>query len=728
MGRLKIQIKLLVFVLHTMIFYGSKAQSTITIDRNWSVRKIPESLYGFNGQIWDGNQSGNNVAYNNLLKNAGIKVMRWPGGSWGDIIKWSDTKCFASYAVTYEQSKTLYESLGIKFQPIVNFSGSFCNTQQTHDSAVSMAKSWVSEGALDAQYWEIGNELMGSWEQGHTIGKDYGDRFSDFYDKMKAVNKDLKLIAVGDPNDKDDCYNPGTGSWTRELLKASIKKGVVPDGFQIHTYPGGLKYDMLHSSLDDIGKYTRNLNYMVSSETGRGQLAYAMTEFGASGDQRWIKMIGAQLVLQYFMEMAKYNWAVANVWGEIYNTTSYKASPVWYVYAFLNSRFGQEMVNAKSDNDDVRSYASVDIKSKLTFWVCNNSLAEKEVTINLLNFKPEAKGEVWVMEGAGGSGEESYDIAINGVEHPSEANAMSMAGKEIAVDTSFTIKLPASSFALFRLVPAGTNTCSPARIVPRMKIDTSDWEEQINVAVESSKTITISPTSDVPGTWQWEGPNGYNAKGQEIVLNSLDESGEYVVSCQNECGQISKQSFIVQIGNYCDSTIISPNLQVNGQSWQSVSDVSVTVGSTVMFGPQPFDGMWSWTDSKGNVIGTSRECTVTNIQESGNYLLTYTNNCGAKTRTVFHIEVKLTNGLNDMKINDDLIIYPNPSMDGSFRIDSNSILENLDIKIFNLQGVQMFFQSGICNKALVKTDLQPGFYIIVLSNCNNRFYSNLIVE
>jgi len=712
--------------------YVNAQVATVSIDRNWEIRNIPESLYGFNGEIWDSNQDGSNIKYNNLLKNAGIKVMRWPGGSWGDIIKWDSTKCYASYAVTYAQSKALYNNLGIKFQPIGNFSGMFCNVQHTSIYADSVAASWVADSALGAQYWEVGNESMGSWEQGHTIGSDYGNRFADFYTSMKAVNNKIKIIAVGDQNDEDDSKNPGTGVWNRKLMQAALKKGVVPDGFQIHNYPGAEgNYGMLHHNLDEIAKFTKDLNYMVSSETGRGQLDYCMTEFSASGNNRWLKMIGAQLSLQYFMEMAKYNWAVANVWGEIYNTGTFVAAPVWYVYAFLESKFGRNMVHATSDNIDVRAYASIDTSKYLTFWVCNNSLDSSKIKIKLSNFIPASKGEIWVVQGSGGLGEESYDVMINGVGHPAEINARFMPGVQIDVDTSFVLDLPASSFALLKLTPANQSSCEPTEIIPEMKIDSEDWEPNIYAAVGLGHNISISPTASGTGSWRWSGPDSFVDSVQNIKLDSLQVSGKYIVSYTNECGTTSKKSFDISVidSTKCEPTYVVPYFQVqaNPLTWESSTSITMESGKSVKFGPQPFTGSWNWSGPNGN-LGNTREITVPNIQSSGTYTLVYTNACGTITTQIYTVTVKPVSGVPNQEIINDLSIYPSPSRNGFIKIKSDDIISNVDLAIFNLQGIEVFTQKNLNSEKMINTGLQPGIYIVSVNYKNNKFISKLIIE
>ena len=718
---------LIIFVSLITIVNTTAQNATVSIDRNWGIRTIPDDLYGFNGQIWDGNQNGSNTSYNNLLKNAGIKVMRWPGGSWGDVIKWDNTTCYQSWAVTYAQSKALYSSLGIRFQPIVNFSGMFCYVQQTPVYADSIAVNWVADSALGAKYWEVGNETMGPWEEGNTNDTTYGKRFADFYTAMKAKNSNINIIAVGDPNDVDDQYHPGTGVWNRKVMEAALKKGVVPDGFQIHTYPSDEYFNLLHHDLDEIGIYTNSLNQMVSSETGKGQLDYCMTEFSASDSEQYVKMLGAQFSLQYFMEMAKYNWAVANIWGQIYNTTTFRAAPVWYVYAFLNGKFGHKMVNDTSNNADVRSYASVDTTGNLTIWVCNNSADSSTIKLNLSNFKPSAKGEIWIMEGDSANDGNCYDIKINGEVHPNEANARFMPGDTIDVDTSFVIKLPGISFALVKLSPASIDSCVSTDITPRMKINSGDWESNIYATVPLGTNLVLSPTANGTGIWKWSGPNNFVDSVAEINLDSIQASGsgQYIVSYTNACGITSKLGFNITATN-CVPTDVTPYIQVDNNAWQSNTNATVPAGSNVSFGPQPFSGSWSWSGPNG-FTSNQRQITIPKIQISGTYTLTYTNACGAITLQNYQVTV-IPTGLSSLEISRKINIYPNPSRDGIFKIESSEGLENLNVSIFNLQGAQVFSQTNIVNGVSINTGLHSGVYILKLGINNNSVFRKLVIE
>lgn len=98
-------------------------------------------------------------------------------------------------------------------------------------------------------------------------------------------------------------------------------------------------------------------------------------------------------------------------------------------------------------------------------------------------------------------------------------------------------------------------------------------------------------------------------------------------------------------GGNCNSTSITPYIQVNGGTWQQTSNVSVDKGSTVMFGPQPSSGgSWSWSGPNG-FSSSSREVTISNIQSSqaGTYTATYKNSCGATSSHGFSVTVNGTN-------------------------------------------------------------------------------------
>jgi hypothetical protein len=159
--------------------------------------------------IWDGTGDGTDTAYNQAVSLMGAGMMRFPGGSWGDIVDWSNLACGSHNWVnmTMQKAITFARATQTEIQAIVNYPGYWCDTNYGHTAAVSKAVSWVNYmnitggGAMRCNYWEIGNETFGNWEQGYTSddeagGTTYGNNFVDFYNAMKAADPTIKVGAL----------------------------------------------------------------------------------------------------------------------------------------------------------------------------------------------------------------------------------------------------------------------------------------------------------------------------------------------------------------------------------------------------------------------------------------------------------------------------------------------------------------------------------------------------
>jgi len=77
----------------------------------------------------------------------------------------------------------------------------------------------------NVRYWEVGNEIWGSWVRGHSDAETYARNFNRYAKAMRAIDPNIKLIAVGD-NDM---------RWNRTVLSRS---GEGIDYLAIHHYYG----------------------------------------------------------------------------------------------------------------------------------------------------------------------------------------------------------------------------------------------------------------------------------------------------------------------------------------------------------------------------------------------------------------------------------------------------------------------------------------------------------
>lgn len=88
---------------------------------------------------------------------------------------------------------------------------------------------------------------------------------------------------------------------------------------------------------------------------------------------------------------------------------------------------------------------------------------------------------------------------------------------------------------------------------------------------------------------------------------------------------------------------------------------------------------------------------------------------------------------NDFKLetpNNELIIYPNPTMDGNLYIETLSDLENGTIKIFTPLGQEVFSQSNISTNKSIKINLSglSGYYVFELISFGKTYRKNILIQ
>ncbi|MBS2099689.1 glycosyl hydrolase [Carboxylicivirga linearis] len=104
--------------------------------------------------------------------------------------------------------------------------------------------------------------------------------------------------------------------------------------------------------------------------------------------------------------------------------------------------------------------------------------------------------------------------------------------------------------------------------------------------------------------------------------------------------QESSMAYTEDYYNDCEPAIIDPWVQINGGSWNATTDVVVNAGDEIRFGPQPFEGTWSWTGC--GTSGTSRE-QVIYPTSSCSATATNTSSCGAQSSVTYNITVNSSN-------------------------------------------------------------------------------------
>ena len=241
--------------------------STVSVTQGVSIGTVTDQLMGMNLAAWY-DVAGNAGSIIPAFAKAGIKAIRWPGGSWSDAYHWGQggtapTKCKTSPTDTtwagvdtFPQFMTAITKAGNYDLALTANYGS--NAACTGGGEPAEAAAWAAEAVAEGyppSHMTVGNEEYGSWEFDlHTAKNDpvtYGDSLTGstgYYTLIKAASPTTKVGVVLDAGS----IQPG---WDTTVL--SRAKGSY-DFVEFHWYPAnpGQEDDtyLVHTAAQDLSK------------------------------------------------------------------------------------------------------------------------------------------------------------------------------------------------------------------------------------------------------------------------------------------------------------------------------------------------------------------------------------------------------------------------------------------------------------------------------------------
>ncbi|MEO3855056.1 cellulose binding domain-containing protein [Acrocarpospora sp. B8E8] len=257
----------------------------VTVNARAALATVPATGIGANHAIWDSYLGTDDTA--DRLKDAGVQVLRYPGGSYSDIYHWADHTAPGGYVAPGTDFDTFMRGARrTGAQPMVTANYGTATAQEAAD--------WVRYANVTkgygVKYWEIGNENYGNghygaaWEADNHADKspaEYARNIVAYSDAMKAVDPTVKIGAVltTAANWPDGIVAGGDdGTWNKVVLSMA---GAKIDFVILHWYPGA--YDKA-SHIPDMIQLTRR---QIAAHAGPGseRIGIAMTEFntGTSG-------------------------------------------------------------------------------------------------------------------------------------------------------------------------------------------------------------------------------------------------------------------------------------------------------------------------------------------------------------------------------------------------------------------------------------------------------------
>ncbi|MGA2176462.1 MAG: alpha-L-arabinofuranosidase [Verrucomicrobiota bacterium] len=328
-----------------------------------TVRKVDGKVFGINQVGWDGDVE--TPASITLLNGMGNPCLRWPGGSWGDGYHWTNE--------AWSAGATSARNWG-SFSP--NFIWLATNARAQAFIIVNYGTSDADEAAYGVRmfnvtnhcnfkYWEVGNEVGGSWEwdwntnppwQPHDPWT-YAMRFTNYYAQMKAADPTIKIGAVADiTEDGTSNYtnhpvvNPRTGithnGWTPVMLTYMRSNNCIPDFLIEHNYgpTAGDTQDLLYSKkwASDAASLRQMLtDYLGSASTN---VTLEATENGTGGDKQCVSLTGGLFYADTIGQILQTEFN-SRLWWDFRNGASTLTDPDPAFYGWRTNSGGSFLVD-----------------------------------------------------------------------------------------------------------------------------------------------------------------------------------------------------------------------------------------------------------------------------------------------------------------------------------------------------------------------------------------------
>ena len=429
-------------------FQGLKS---VDINVNFSnhITKVSKYVFGNNANCFTGWMQ-NDAALMQKMNKLNMGVIRIPGGSISDVYFWDRKGIYENYAVKsfdpplLDLPSSISPWIGQRVQDFENWSMGISQyyqmMQQTSTTgivtvnygyarygttpnpvaeAAHLAANWVREDNGRSKFWEIGNEVFGSWEAGYeidqTLNKDgqpklitgdlYGRHAVVFIDSMRQAARQIgKEIYIGAV-----CLEAaasGMANWNKDLIS---HVGGKADFYIVHSYFTPYKANSTPDVILNSPAMIANYKTYVQSELlaqGKSLAPVFLTEWNifAEGSKQTVSYVDgmhASLVLGELIknkyEMAS-RWDLANGWdggndhgmfsfGDEPGVAKYAARPSFYYMYYFQKYFGDMMVDASSSNGNVMVYASQFSSGEGGIILINKNLQGLIAEVNLKNFK-----------------------------------------------------------------------------------------------------------------------------------------------------------------------------------------------------------------------------------------------------------------------------------------------------------------------------------------------------
>ncbi|RAG86697.1 alpha-L-arabinofuranosidase [Streptacidiphilus pinicola] len=238
---------------------AATTSATVSVNAAQSLATVPVTGIGTNASVYDSKLT--DAAVPGLLKQAGVGLVRFPGGSSSDSYNWKTNSDLTNgtQAVDFDQYATMLQQSGAQGMVTVNYgSGDTIGASETPaESGAQLAADWVRYANIThnyhIKYWEIGNEVYGNGTYGADWETDkhcaagtnpsncgpavYAQNVKAYIAAMKAVDPTIQVgvVLTAPGNWPDGATSAGSPQpWNQTVMTALAGQIGFAD---VHWYP-----------------------------------------------------------------------------------------------------------------------------------------------------------------------------------------------------------------------------------------------------------------------------------------------------------------------------------------------------------------------------------------------------------------------------------------------------------------------------------------------------------
>jgi hypothetical protein len=580
----------------------------VTIDLSDTITKIPDYLFGDNANLWTGWMSDNEGLMKHIADRK-IGVLRGPGGSISDVFFWNrnynqkptDVPAFLlndptnttwpwygdrpeSWTMDVDSFYSILSKVGATGMITVNYGYARYGTGPNPvANAAHMAADWVRYDNGRSKFWEIGNEVFGSWEAGYRIDRSlnkdgqpeyitptlYGQHCLVFIDSMKAAaaetGVDIKIGIVM-------VEASSTGATWNQNVAAQV--GDKADFYSVHSYYTPYNQNSDVTTILNSASLTGNYKTYVWNEVekaGKPKLPVALTEyniFAVSSNQPVSHANGMHAVLVTGEAMktgygAATRWDLANGYDNgndhgmfAYNEPdipNYTPHPAFFHMYYMRKHTGDVLLNSSMTGAPAvvvipTAFSSGQIGASLI----NTSKLKKVVRLNLKDYKVGDRFYTFTLTGTAGE-DFSRKVFVNGAGPAlvagGPADYEAIKANSSIIGDEIRIILPPLS-AVYVLVEPGTKTLAINNEVTSVGI-TQDDDPIIIYPNPSDGSITVKnlpefvsriEIQDINGATVFIKDSGIDTS--ETQLHSGLPPGVYLISFRDDSHSVTKKLVI----------------------------------------------------------------------------------------------------------------------------------------------------------------------------------------